>query len=163
MGPIIGETPFTIKGKSKATQPKPDTSPRAHGTIRISLPAKVAYQPDALKKNIAALMERIGCPHCFSGADCWFTVERDFLVDPANTIAALVSGPRPEPWFQSSTVVASLDRAVRHDLDAVFKAVDKVIGTIGACPCHSGVDVLYLNELKVIGVNAKIEAQQYGG
>jgi hypothetical protein len=145
------------------TQPRTDTSARAHGTIRISLPAKVAYQPDALKKNIAALMERIGCPHCFSGADCWFTVERDFLVDPANTITARLSGPHPDPWSQSSTVVASLDRAVRHDLNAVFGAVDKVIGTIGACPCHSGVDVLYLNELKVIGINAKVEAQQYGG
>jgi hypothetical protein len=144
------------------TQSSPDTSARAHGTIRISLPAKVAYHPDALKNNIVALMENIGCPKCFSGANCLFTAERDFLIDPAGSIATRVTGPHPDPWSQSSTVVASLDRAVHHDLDAVLRTVDKVIATIGAHPCHSGFDVLYLNELKVIGVDARVEVHQYG-
>lgn len=146
-----------------ATKDQLDVSTRTHGTIRISLPAKVAYQPDALKKNIAAIMERAGCGKCFSGSNCLFTAERDFVVDPAAHIAAHVRGPHPDPWLQQSMVVVSLDRAVRHDIGAVFKAIDKAIATIGACPCHSGVDVFYLNELRVIGIDAKVEAQQYGG
>src|ERR1700680_5022804 len=49
---------------------------RAHGSIRVSLPARIAYNPDALKKTIGGLLEQLGCPRCFSGADCLFTFER---------------------------------------------------------------------------------------
>jgi hypothetical protein len=143
-----------------------DTVPRiqARGTIRVQLPAKVAYSPDALKKSIGNLLERLGCPKCFSGADCLFHLERDFLLDAKGALDAnAVAGPQPLPWLAASTVQVSLARGARFNIDKVFKAVDSVIQVIGACPCHSGFDVLYLNEIQVIGVNEKAEAQRFGG
>jgi hypothetical protein len=135
---------------------------QTHGTVRVSLPASVAYHPETLKKTIAGVLERLGCPRCFSGADCLFSLEREYSVDPRGAIEARALGPHPEPW-KSSTVTASLARGVRYDIEKVFQAIDKVIAGIGSCPCHSGFDVLYLNEIKVIGVNERLEAQQYGG
>lgn len=136
---------------------------RAHGTVRLSLPAKVAYSPDALKKTIGSLMERLGCPKCFSGADCLFTAEKDFVVDP-QAVASVVThfDPQPDPWRASAATV-SLARGVRYDINKVFQAVDKTIDILGQCPCHSGIDVFYRNELTVIGVNEQVEAQQFGG
>jgi hypothetical protein len=92
--------------------------------------------------------------------------ERDFVVDPAGAISSLSRGatseinPQPLP---PRAVTVSLAPGVRYNIDSVFKAVDAVIGIIGACPCHSGFDVLYQNEVTVIGVNEAGVAQQYGG
>jgi hypothetical protein len=137
---------------------------RARGTVRVSLPATIAYDPAALKKSIGSLMERLGCGTCFSGADCVFTHERDFVADLKGTLsaAAVELNPQPLPPRAANTTV-SLAPTVRYDINKVFKAVDKVIDLIGPCPCHSGIDILYLNELNVIGINEKIEAQQFGG
>jgi hypothetical protein len=33
---------------------------QAHGTVRVTLPASVAYSPDLLKKSIGALLGRLG-------------------------------------------------------------------------------------------------------
>lgn len=148
----------TAVGKSPRT--------RAHGTVRVTLPAKVAYEPEALKRTIGGILGRLGCPTCFSGADCHFMNERDFVVDPAGAISSLSRGatseinPQPLP---PRAVTVSLAPGVRYNIDSVFKAVDAVIGIIGACPCHSGFDVLYQNEVTVIGVNEAGVAQQYGG
>jgi hypothetical protein len=135
---------------------------RARGTVRVSLPAKVAYHPEALKQSIGSLLERLGCGKCFSGADCLFTHERDFVVDAKGMISAVELNPQPLPP-KAGMATVSLAGGARYDIDKVFKAVDKVIDIIGACPCHSGIDILYLNELKVIGIDAKGTAQQFGG
>lgn len=137
---------------------------RARGTVRVSLPARVAYQPDALKKSIASLMERLGCPNCFSGANCFFTHERDFLIDAKGVLAggAVALNPQPLPPVDGYATV-SLAPGARYDIKKVYKAIDRVIDLIGPCPCHSGIDILYLNELKVIGINERLEAQAFGG
>lgn len=140
---------------------------RAHGTVRVTLPAKVAYEPEALKRTIGGILGRLGCPTCFSGLDCHFTNERDFIVDPAGSIAfharAVTSEINPQPLPPVAEVRVSLASGVRYNIDSVFKAVDAVIGFIGACPCHSGFDVLYQNEITVIGINNEGVAQQFGG
>jgi len=134
---------------------------RAHGSIRVSLPAKVAYNPDALKKTIGGLLEQLGCPSCFSGADCFFSFERDYVVNPQNVLSAVELNPQPLPP-RVTPVTASLSRGIRFDINKVFKAVDQVIGALGPCPCHSGFDVLYQNEIPVLGVNEQ-GVQQFGG
>ena len=137
---------------------------QAHGTVRISLPARVAYNPDALKKTLGGLLERLGCPNCFSGADCLFTFERDYVVDPQGALAAVASEFNRSPVpSRGSAATVSLARGVRYDINKVFNAVDSVIHTLGPCPCHSGFDVLSQNELPVIGINERGEAQQFGG
>lgn len=134
---------------------------RPHGTVHVKLPAKIAYDPNALKKSIGSLLEQLGCTRCFSGANCFFTHERDFLVDARGALSA-VAGPTPDPWA-TRPVTVSLTPGPRFDIDKVFRSVDKVIDIIGGCPCHSGIDVFYLNELTVIGINEKLEANQFGG
>lgn len=50
--------------------------------ITIRVPARAAYDLDSFQKVVANLAERLGCPNCISGANCWFSLERDFLVNP---------------------------------------------------------------------------------
>ena len=137
---------------------------RAHGAVRVSLPAKIAYDPDSLKKAIGSLVERLGCSKCFSGADCLFSFERDYVIDARGALASVASELNPQPLPpRAAAATVSLAHGIRYDINKVFKAVDSVIHTLGACPCHSGFDVLYQNELPVIGINEKGEAHQFGG
>ena len=136
---------------------------QAHGTVRVTLPASVAYSPDLLKKSIGALLGRLGCTHCFSGANCLFQVERDFVMDTkASALERVALNPQPLPPGERSSVHVALASGARSNIDKVFNAVDAVIATLGSCPCHSGFDVLYQNELRTIVVNEKLEAQQFG-
>jgi hypothetical protein len=135
-----------------------------HGTVRVTLPASVAYSPDLLKKSIQKLMGRLGCLTCFSGANCLFQVERDFVVDAkAGALERVALNPQPLPPGERSIAHVALASGARFDINKVFKAVDSVINTLGSCPCHSGFDVLYQNEIRMIGINEKLEAQQFGG
>jgi hypothetical protein len=126
---------------------------RTRGTVRVTLPAKIAYEPEALKRTIGGIVGRLGCPTCFSGADCHFNNEREFVVDPAGAISALSHGAavalNPQPLPPKSDVVVSLAPSLRYNIDGIFKAIDAVIG--------------YQNEVTVIGVNEAGVAHQYGG
>ena len=141
-----------------------DTKPiprRARGPVRITLPASIAYDPKALKKGIASIVERLGCPKCFSGADCFFMNERDFVLDQKFAAdRANIAGPQPQPWTQN-TYTVGLSRNVRYDLDKVFKAFDKVIDIIGHHPCISGFDFHFQDELRTIVVNERLDAQRF--
>ncbi len=50
--------------------------------VRVTIPARAAYELDSFQKVIENLAERLGCRACLSGADCTFSLERDFLVNP---------------------------------------------------------------------------------
>jgi hypothetical protein len=160
---------------------------RSGGPVRISLPAKVAYNKDALKKTIVSVVEHLGCPGCFSGHDCQFSLERNLSVDPdgkvsgggESPIPALAVTPDPVPW----KVVVGFQGTVAFNIDQVLKAVDNVIAGLAeinaartAGPssefrpgiefcntCHSGRDVTYVNEVILIGVDQNQQTQQYGG
>ena len=137
------------------------------GTIRITLPAKVAYSPDRLKESIAGLMERIGCPKCFSGADCFFQNERRFVLDaklalearpaPATSVR-FASDPDGDP---ARTYSVGFSESVRYDINKVFRAVDKVIDIIGHHPCISGFDFLFKDVLQSVVVNDEIQGQVF--
>jgi hypothetical protein len=135
---------------------------RAAGPVRISLPAKVAYDPKALKNSIKDIVERIGCPRCFSGADCFFQNERDLVINPAGKLDAGLQmafaarlDPEPTPWRKT----AALAPGVKYDLEKVFTAVDRVIDLIGPHPCISGFAVLFRDELIVI--NEQLQGQRF--
>ena len=133
---------------------------RAAGPVRISLPAKVAYDPKALKSSIKDIVERLGCPRCFSGADCFFQTEREFVINPAGKLDAgspigVQLPTDPPPWRATVAVAPS----VKYDLDKVFTAVDRVIDLIGPHPCISGFDVLFRDEMIVI--NEQLQAQKF--
>lgn len=135
------------------------TERRSRGAVRISLPASVAYDPKALRKGIANIVERLGCPKCFSGADCLFTNERELVIDPKLAVSP-AAGPLPDPW-RENTYTIGLSSKVRYDLDKVYKAIDKAIDIIGAHPCISGFDFHFQDELRTIVVNQNLEAQRF--
>lgn len=134
---------------------------RAVGPVRVKLPAKVAYDPQALKESIGDILERLGCPSCFSGASCLFENERTFVLgDGARRVE-----PDPMPWTPDA-VATSKHRAVvavapevKYDIDNVFAAIDRVIDVLGPHPCISGFDVLFRDE--IIVVNPELQAQQF--
>jgi len=140
---------------------------RIAGPVRITIPARIAYNPGDLKKSIASIAEQIGHPRCFSGADCFFQMERQFALDRAG-VATAVAGPDPTPWSVREPdpdpwkLSVGLSSGVKYNLDKVLTAVDKVIDLIGPHPCISGFDVLFRDELELIVVNEKLEAQRFG-
>ena len=142
--------------------PTNDPTIRARGTVRVSLPAKIAYNPDALKKSLVAVLEGMGCPRCFSGANCLFQSERNFVVDPAGALNRAALNPQPLPPLEGPVTV-SVASGVRYDIDKILRAVDGVIKNLGPCPCHSGIDILYQSELPVLAITEKGEVQAFGG
>lgn len=130
---------------------------RASGTVRITLPASIAYSPDRLKESIGKLADRIGHPECFSGADCLFQMEREFL------FGADGGGLEPQKALGTDTgnpITVGLGSRVKYDLGRVEEAIDRVIDQIGAHPCISGFDVLFQDEMIV--VNDQMEAMRFG-
>jgi hypothetical protein len=52
----------------------------ATGAVNVTIPAKVAFDIDALFEVQRSVFERLGHPACYSGADIRFILERDFIV-----------------------------------------------------------------------------------
>jgi hypothetical protein len=127
-------------------------------SVRITMPASVAYDPKRLKAGIAELAELLGCPKCFSGADCLLQMERNFVLDPGPAGARAVAASDPMPWG-SAELNVDLAQSVKYDLDKLLRAVDKVIDLIGPHPCISGYDVLLRDRLNTVIVNEKLETQ----
>jgi hypothetical protein len=131
---------------------------RARGIVRVTLPAKVAYSPDALKESIASVMERLGCPRCFSGADCLFQAEREFVLDATG-------GPVPQPTAGAAQsggmLTAGLASDVRYDINRVYRAIDKVIDLIGPHPCISGFDIFFKDVLDTVVVDKELKGQAF--
>ncbi len=50
-------------------------------SIRVTVPAKVAYDLESIQKVQASILDRLGCPACCSGYDIRFDITRSYLVD----------------------------------------------------------------------------------
>jgi hypothetical protein len=143
----------------------PPSQVKSRGPVRITLPASVAYNADALKKTIASVVDRIGCRTCFSGLDCHFLLERDFSVDQKGGLTE----PIPSPWIRANPdpvpwkVVVGFQGKTAYNIEQVYKAIDNVNGRLGCIACHSGFDIDYINEVILLGVDPAQQVQQYGG
>ena len=58
-----------------------DTVPLPERTVRVTVPAKVAYNLKSLQKVQASVLGRLGCPGCHSGFDIRFDQARSFAAD----------------------------------------------------------------------------------
>lgn len=137
---------------------------RARGPIRVTIPAAVAYDPDALKKSLGGILDTIGCRACCSGADILLQTERDLIVerDLSNRFAEHGHAHGPDRWKGAAhQYTVGLSGSVKYDIDRVFQAIDKVIDIIGPHPCISGFDVLLQDELRTIVINEQLEAQNF--
>jgi hypothetical protein len=135
--------------------------------IRIQLPARIGNDLDALRNTIGDLADRLGCPRCFSGADCHFLREKDFLVDPEGRI-----GPTPNPWRSlpqdpvavrtARSVQVSLPAKVGNDIAGVQDAIGRVVDRLGCGACCSGFDIEFRNELDLITVDEELNVGGFG-
>jgi hypothetical protein len=57
--------------------------------VRLSVPASVAYDFDKMVGLLKNLSEKLGCRPCLSGADCYFHLESDWVVDPAGKLGSI--------------------------------------------------------------------------
>jgi len=69
-----------------------DTVPLPERAVRVTLPAKVAYDLKSFQKVQASILDRLGCTACCSGWDIRFDVSRSFAVDDKLNIRELVGG-----------------------------------------------------------------------
>jgi hypothetical protein len=139
------------------------SSARLRGPVRITMPAAVAYDLKAFQKSVAALVERLGCRTCFSGADCHFQTERDWVisekqqlspaarVSTADTCTSLGAG--------SHNVSVSLAKEVRYDLKQLQAAIGKVVGKLGHPGCCSGFDIAFREEIQYLTVSKDLNVQ----
>ena len=125
-----------------------------HGAaVRITIPAEVAYDLNSLQKGIAGLVERLGCRPCFSGADCFFRIERDYVIDPSlkiNGAAGLGKGFASNDPMPARQVRVTMPREVSYDLNKVNEAVAGIVGKLGCSPCCSGFDIEFLHQREFI-------------
>ena len=57
--------------------------------VRVTIPAKIAFDLNDFQETLANLAERLGCRACLSGADYFFQLEQDLVVNPAREIQGL--------------------------------------------------------------------------
>ena len=143
------------KGEMRALQ--------LRGPVRITLPAKVAYNLDSLKSGIAAIVESLGCDKCFSGANCTFQLERDFLINEKLEIVSRGSPllpTDPVPWRTSPfapqdpvpymPIQVTLPGKVHSDIDQILSLVDSIVERLGHTRCFSGFDIAFGLERELI-------------
>jgi hypothetical protein len=140
-----------------ATKIKGDLQRWPGGAVRISMPAKVANDLDTFKKGVAAFAERLGCPECFSGFDCTFESERDFVIDADLQVAAteVRAGQAVSRGATQREVTIALTPSTEYDLKSILGKIDiwgKRLGSHwlqgGLAMCCSGFDMTFERELR---------------
>lgn len=114
--------------------------------IRVSVPASVAFNPTAFGRTLGDLMEKLGCPKCFSGFDCRFSLLRDYLVDPQGKVQSLdLSASRQD---KLPVVNVSVGKDVAFDIKRIQGLAKELSGKFGCLPCHSGFDFTFRNKIR---------------
>ncbi len=136
-----------------------DLRKSAGGAVRISMPAAVANDLDAFKKGITIFAERLGCPACFSGYDCRFESERDFVFDADLKLTPTSAGPglAVSRGARQREVSVKLSPAAEFDLDWILEKIDLIGRRFGShweqggqAWCCSGFDITFERELQYV-------------
>jgi hypothetical protein len=122
---------------------------KIQGPVRVSIPAAVAYDLGAFQKSIATLVDRLGCRTCFSGVDCTFLHERDFVIDEKLEIRPSARALPQDP-VPAHRVTASLSGKVNNNLKQIQEVVANIAGRLGCPGCCSGFDILFKQELDFV-------------
>lgn len=133
----------------------PANNPPMGGTVRVTIPVSVAYDLNKFKKSVASLAGRLGCAACFSGANCTFHIERDYVLDDRLKLSGSVrTVPDTAP-----AVNLTLGQSVAGNLGALQDAIAKAAGRLGCMACTSGFDLNLRSELKQLkSLNLKLQA-----
>ena len=128
----------------------------AGGAVRISMPAAVANDLDMFKKGITAFAERLGCPECFSGFDCTFESERDFIIDKDLKVrpTSVRPGQAVSRGAGQRETIVPLAPSVEYNLKWILEKIDLLGHRLGQhweqggqAWCCSGFDVTFEREL----------------
>ncbi|WP_395541991.1 hypothetical protein [Neotabrizicola sp. sgz301269] len=127
--------------------------------VRVSIPASVAGNIDGLKKSLAEVLGKLGCPACCSGHDIHLELQRELALSKGFAETARVAGwagmrrdVRKVSVGVSSKAVASI-----RDVNAM---IDKIADMTGHTACATGCDIfLNMEELFVINQDLAVEAQ----
>src|SRR5690242_3042474 len=85
--------------------------------VRISIPYRVAQDGKLMKKSLSKLAESIGHQTCFSGVDCLFRLQRDFIVDENLAIKNIAeTDPEGSPALKFKNVLGMETRLVTANL-----------------------------------------------
>jgi len=159
----IGGAALALGAASEQAAAAQTSPPKPLGTVRISLPASVAFSLSGLQSTIQTVLGKIGCSMCFSGADCQFVQERNFVVDsPSSGVTVSVVDTSTAPTL-ANTAVIGFGGAASASIASVLQAVANVSGALGCTPCHSGFDVTFINEVSVLGLTQTLAVQKFGG
>ncbi len=120
------------------------------GPVRITMPAHIAYNIDDFRDSLTNILEELGCRACFSGADCTFQLEREFVVNPAKQITryATPSRLKRQGSLGRDVLVNVRSPESTYKIDSVFNILDKVFGELGCMACCSGFDITFRTELE---------------
>ncbi len=144
---------IVLKSKYKlvvqAMKVKKDIKSSHGGAVRITIPAKVAYDLPAFQKSIAITVEKLGCLECGSLLDCTFTMAKNYIINEALEIrTAAANDPQPipdivDPTPEPAIIVANLPLKVIGNLGLLQRAVAKIADQINHPQCTSGFDLTF--------------------
>lgn len=140
--------------------------PSVSGTIRVSIPASVASNIKTLKTSLKSLAERLGCPKCFSGADCFFQLQNRYLIDEKAQLMThnLAVTDHIPVKTSAKNVYVNLSSKSSFNLDAILGSVDKIAEMTGHVACATGCNLFFRNfirELSVFDVNDRGAVTQF--
>ena len=130
----------------------------ANSTIRFSIPASIALDPNGFLGALDGIAEMLGCGKCFSGVDCLFQRQKDFYVDENRNVLPT----DPVPWRRLPTVDVAVQEEALTNIDGIRKVAEIAFGKLGCLPCTSGFDVLFRNTIRTLVIDQQFNAQTYG-
>jgi hypothetical protein len=132
-------------------------------TVRISMPASVAFDLGSFQKGMEAVLERLDCPACCSGFDLTFQLERAFVVNENLEVKGGLGieglDPDGEPALVGG-VTATLATPVSQDLGKLRETVARIAERLGHPQCTSGFDLAFRQERDfIVDENLNIHAR----
>lgn len=137
---------------------------RPRRAVRLTLPASVAYDLKTLQKGLATFAERLGHRACFSGIECTFLTERDFVINERleiSQVAARTSAKGLDPDGDPARTV-SVSPRISYDIKRIQDLVAKLAERGGHPQCYSGFDFRFRQEIDYV-INAAGELSGAGG
>lgn len=133
--------------------------------IRISIPAAVAGNIKILKSSLEGIAEKLGCRPCFSGADCFFQLEKNFIINekglssakaitPVSDVAEKRFAGRPS----GKTVRIALSGKAGYSIETILASVEKIAELSGHTACATGCNLFFqhfLDDMRSFTVNEK--------
>jgi hypothetical protein len=138
------------------------------GAVRLTIPAKVAFNLDELTAVLKKAAERLGHPACATGCDVFQILqEREFVATDKAELNPQPLPPRtqllktPDPDGDPALTV-TIPAKVSGDINNLTKAVSLALGKLGCPTCCSGFDILFRRETDMLAIDEKLNVAGFG-